>query len=483
MAEFLREPRRYLAGGSVSLLGLCLVAIPVFDIWDDTANLDWSLMLTLAENITFLALSGILIGGGIWLVRSDWETEKIEKIGFRTAVSTCIIGLLIGWAAFAQLLTMPTLKPYILALDGVLVGAVASFGFSVSAVRAGTFKDEAEQERSMNERLTLLYRAASDLESAPTHEEAYDIVEAAIDEAITDAAFHVVVDNEVVVDHGHADTTDRESKTTVDIGDRGKIELLDESLDSHEILTVELFASHLAETIQRIEREERLRDERNIFAFINRTLRHDIMGDLSLVKARLKMVDRNDAVSDDQHAEHLRVALDRTEEMEEFVQTMRTYMKSVVSDEHSLEAVDLRPLVDEHVTPLRDAYRDAEVVNEGVPDVAVAADDLLDRVFENLLRNAIEHNDAPTPRVVVEGERGDGVATIRVADNGPGISEHRRKSIFEQGERGTESDGTGFGLYLVKDVVESYDGDIRVRDNEPRGTVFELDLPLASTLD
>jgi signal transduction histidine kinase len=115
-----------------------------------------------------------------------------------------------------------------------------------------------------------------------------------------------------------------------------------------------------------------------------------------------------------------------------------------------------------------------------VPEVAVEADDLLDRVFDNLLTNAVDHNDAPNPEVTVEAERRADVVTVRIVDNGPGIAPERRDSIFEKNERGVESDGTGFGLYLVRDVVESYGGDVRVRDNDPRGTVFEFDLPVAS---
>ena len=72
-------------------------------------------------------------------------------------------------------------------------------------------------------------------------------------------------------------------------------------------------------------------------------------------------------------------------------------------------------------------------------------------------------------------ERGDSVV-VHVADNGPGIPEDRRDEIFGRGERGLQSPGSGIGLYLVDTLVDIYDGDIEITDNEPEGSVFTLTL-------
>jgi signal transduction histidine kinase len=44
---------------------------------------------------------------------------------------------------------------------------------------------------------------------------------------------------------------------------------------------------------------------------------------------------------------------------------------------------------------------------------------------------------------------------------------------------GLDSAGTGLGLYLVDTLVDRYGGEIRVEDNDPEGTVFVVELPLA----
>lgn len=461
-------------------MGILMLAIPLYDIWEDVQQFGWRLSVTLAENALFLLLAGTLVAGGVWLVRTDLETAQVTQIARRTVGATVVIGLLIGWTGFVQALHQSGLKPGILALNGILVGAVTAFGLSVTSVRASAFRKEAVRERSLNDRLEVLYRAARRLEAATTHGEAYDIVEDAVKQVTTGVPFRVVVDGMTVVEHGHP-RGPTDPVETVAIGGRGRVELFDEPLKQHEVVTVELFAAYLGATIQRIEREERIREERDILEFVNRTLRHDLLGDLSLVQARLRMLDRNATFEDDRHAEHVDVALDRTEEMDEFVNTMRTYMRSVLEDDHSLEALPLGPVIDEHVAAFREAHPAADIDRGPVPEVPVLADDLIDRVVVNLLANAIEHHDRSDPHVEVEADllAHEDIVRLRVADDGPGISAARRSSIFEQGERGSDSDGSGFGLHLVKDVVENYGGEVRVCDNEPRGSVFEVDLPVA----
>lgn len=471
--------RRYLAGGAVCLLGGGALAVPVYDIWDDATNLSWGITATLVENALFFLLAGTLLYGGVWLVRSAWETDQVTLVAKRTLLATLAVTSLIGWAVFLQLIVMGAIKPYVIALDGIVVGTATSLALSIASTRADVNEDRADARRKRSERLELLYRSAKDLERATSHEEAFEVVSETFGDAFSAPSYRVSVDGETVVDERRPAPTDG-PRESVPIGGRGRIELWDGSVKRDEILVVELFASHLDETLQRIERESRLREERDILEFVNRTLRHDLMGDVSLLQARLRMLDRNVTFHDDRHAEHLQVALDRTAEMDEFVGTMRTYMKSVLNEDHTLEATPLGPVVEEHVGSVRAAHPEVSVRCGDIPEVAVEADDLLDRVFDNLLTNAVDHNDAPDPEVTVRAERREEVVTVRIADNGPGIPPERHDSIFEKGERGVESDGSGFGLYLVNDVVDSYGGDIRVRDNEPRGTVFEFDLPVAS---
>ena len=97
--------------------------------------------------------------------------------------------------------------------------------------------------------------------------------------------------------------------------------------------------------------------------------------------------------------------------------------------------------------------------------------DRLQHVFENLFRNAVEHGGpAVTVRVGANGERG-----IYVEDGGPGIPADKRETVFEPGHSSMRA-GTGFGLTIVKRVVEAHGWDLFVTDSAGGGARFEFEL-------
>ena len=69
-------------------------------------------------------------------------------------------------------------------------------------------------------------------------------------------------------------------------------------------------------------------------------------------------------------------------------------------------------------------------------------------------------------------------AEIRIADNGIGISEHTLPKIFDMFYRATESsEGSGIGLYIVKNAVDKLGGSIKINSEEQKGTTFKIGLP------
>ena len=115
----------------------------------------------------------------------------------------------------------------------------------------------------------------------------------------------------------------------------------------------------------------------------------------------------------------------------------------------------------------------------------VTADaDLLRRIVENLLENALRH--APEESLVrVNTTAGPEGFELRVSDSGPGVPEAMRESIFERfvqlesGERAVTRSGRGLGLTFCRLAVEAHGGRIWVEEGAP-GAVFCVRLPHAS---
>ncbi|WP_267639194.1 sensor histidine kinase [Haloarchaeobius amylolyticus] len=106
---------------------------------------------------------------------------------------------------------------------------------------------------------------------------------------------------------------------------------------------------------------------------------------------------------------------------------------------------------------------------EVVGDLTVVADpDRLQRLLENLFRNSIEHGG---PAVTVRiGATADG---FFVEDDGPGIPAAERDTVFELGYT-TGDSGTGFGLAIVREIVNAHDWEICVTGNDAGGARFEV---------
>ncbi len=100
---------------------------------------------------------------------------------------------------------------------------------------------------------------------------------------------------------------------------------------------------------------------------------------------------------------------------------------------------------------------------------SVAADrSRLRQLFENLLRNAVDHGGDD---VAVEvGDLEDG---FYVADDGPGIPTEDREAVFEAG-RSTDAEGTGFGLNIVHRIADAHGWSVAVVDSEAGGARFEV---------
>jgi len=63
-----------------------------------------------------------------------------------------------------------------------------------------------------------------------------------------------------------------------------------------------------------------------------------------------------------------------------------------------------------------------------------------------------------------------------VADNGPGVPDDRKESVFGKSQQGRGSPGTGIGLFLVHTPVEWYGDEVWVEEYQPRGTIFSVEL-------
>ncbi|WP_137289171.1 PAS domain-containing sensor histidine kinase [Natronorubrum halophilum] len=117
---------------------------------------------------------------------------------------------------------------------------------------------------------------------------------------------------------------------------------------------------------------------------------------------------------------------------------------------------------------------------------AIEADrSLVGQLFENAFRNAIEHGSTGSRPVTDDSvEHGSQDVTVRVgpleeangfyvADDGVGIPESEHEQVFEAGYSTSEK-GTGYGLLIIKEIVDAHGWDVRITDSETDGVRLEV---------
>jgi len=102
-------------------------------------------------------------------------------------------------------------------------------------------------------------------------------------------------------------------------------------------------------------------------------------------------------------------------------------------------------------------------------------------VINNLLSNAYKYHqfEKPDPYIKISAKTNSEAVMIMIADNGQGIAPEHHIRIFEMFYRASESsEGSGLGLYIVKETLGKLRGDISVQSVLDEGTEFTVTLPL-----
>lgn len=208
----------------------------------------------------------------------------------------------------------------------------------------------------------------------------------------------------------------------------------------------------------RRERREQLAQAKRMVV-LNRLLRDQALNSITAIRGHLDLLrDEPDAAD---RADAIDVLEQQSSTLETAVQKISHLSTPAGAAPDRLEAVPVAAAVRDAAESARAEYPDAEVVvGELPPDLSVRADEMLGHVLELLIENAVEHNDAPNPRVEVAVRRDGPTARLTVVDDGPGLSVEQQAIVDHGSVADFDDPHGGFGLNVVSLLVESYGGEV-----------------------
>ena len=218
------------------------------------------------------------------------------------------------------------------------------------------------------------------------------------------------------------------------------------------------------DTTEQNRRRRRLEEQNEQLDQFRSVLSHDLRNPLNVASGNVTLL--KDEYDDDRLGT-VDGALQRMEQIVEETLQLARHGTRVTNP----EPVALDPLVEDCWTMV-DA--DGAMLEQVDTPTVLGDPEQLRTLFENLLRNAVDHNETPpTIRVGTLDSPRDDSGGFFIEDTGAGIPPKTREKMLEHGYS-TRDDGTGFGLSIAQEIVEAHGWSMRIRESDEGGARFEV---------
>ncbi|WP_293914596.1 MULTISPECIES: sensor histidine kinase [unclassified Sphingobacterium] len=224
-------------------------------------------------------------------------------------------------------------------------------------------------------------------------------------------------------------------------------------------------------------REHKIHQQQQNFLL---AITHELKSPLASVKLYIQTILKRD-LDKEQQQMFLQNSLKDIERLDDLVENVLLTTK-LENRSYNLpkEEFNLTEMVESIVDRLQKNSCRSQIIKPDLDvDVRIVADKFaITNVVTNLIENAIKYS-PPCASVFVRLKRESGKLIFSVTDHGIGIPDEEKKNIFNKFYRvGNESTrktkGTGLGLYIVKTVLQKHNASIKVKDNTPSGSIFEV---------
>lgn len=235
-----------------------------------------------------------------------------------------------------------------------------------------------------------------------------------------------------------------------------------------------LLAIGVWQTLQSFRKEVSLaRQQKNFLLAVT----HELKSPIASVKLYLQTLQKHE-LEKEKRNEIVAKAIADTDRLGSLVENLLLATKIDRSDYMlHFEGLNLSDLVAQIIATHPENKRLKTEIQQGI---IMQADKLaFTSIIVNLLENALKYSEQ---NVVVKLQHDKNIL-LSIIDSGPGISDDEKQKVFEKfyrigNEDTRKSKGTGLGLYIVKNLVERHNGSIHIRNNQPCGSIFEIEFPL-----
>lgn len=173
--------------------------------------------------------------------------------------------------------------------------------------------------------------------------------------------------------------------------------------------------------------------------------------------------------------------------IEKQVDRMSAMVSEILEFSKGTTQLDRKPVTIPHLFETFASYNHLELERKQVDfelspieETVLCDEEKILRVLQNLFNNALDALRGGGGRIHLSAHRAGDRVDIHLADDGPGIPEAIRSTLFEPFVTMGKAKGTGLGLAIARAVVTAHDGEISFESTTGTGTTFKISLPVAS---
>ncbi len=204
--------------------------------------------------------------------------------------------------------------------------------------------------------------------------------------------------------------------------------------------------------------------------FLHSLLRHDIRNKIQVIDGYHELM-RMDCEISDKAKEYLEKARKGVENSIELIEKIRTLREA---QDEEMQEIELKSMIKDLIQEKEGQIENIELEMDigCIDECLIKAGPLLKEVFSNIIENSVKYSQGTKIRISAEEKDEEVICSIE--DDGKGIPEEKRETIFDKGYTTDGERGTGLGLFLVKKLMEIYRGKIEVKDSDMGGARFDI---------
>jgi len=230
----------------------------------------------------------------------------------------------------------------------------------------------------------------------------------------------------------------------------------------------EMFKEILMTAEKIIEKDESSREDRE--EMLKSILRHDLMNKIRLMKGTIQILKCDHDLPEDVE-QRLQAMEKRIDNCVELVKSVSAHLDTVKEEARAIDPISS---LDDVLASFEDVLEEEgfEVSVEIQDSCSVMGGRLLKEIYSNIIENILKHSCGE--RINISSERVEDGLLISIEDDGVGVPKDLRGKIFEKGFTTKEEGCTGLGLYLVKEIMDIYSGEVKLGESDSGGARFEL---------